>query len=98
MKEDGDLFNSNDHHGFTIEKGATCADAKAAHQLVVMKIHQCHHEILPSIGELVVLLRWMLCAISEHKHYLGKHHRHERPQHDFPVSIDPAPKICILYM
>jgi hypothetical protein len=57
MNEEGSLFNSNDLHGFTIQSGATCADAKSSHRLVVMKSDQLYHTTLPSIGEVVVLLR-----------------------------------------
>ncbi|KUM62055.1 hypothetical protein ACN42_g5033 [Penicillium freii] len=54
--EDSSLFNSNDQHGFTIQMGATSADGKSAHQLVVMKSDKCYHDTLPSVGELIVLV------------------------------------------
>ncbi|KAJ5794779.1 hypothetical protein N7457_001378 [Penicillium paradoxum] len=99
MREEASLFNSNDRHGFTIESAATCADSKAAHQLVVMKSDRCYHKFLPAIGELVVLLRWMLDAINKHKRYLGRKQRHKSPQHDFPtmvISFLPDARVRIL--
>lgn len=84
--EDHSLFNSNDRHGFTIQMGAVSADAKSAHQLVVMKSNNCYHDTLPSVGELVALVRWMLSGIKSHKHQVGRYHRHKRPQLDFPVN------------
>lgn len=84
--EDTSLFNSNDQHGFTIQMGATSADGKSAHQLVVMKSEKCYNDTLPSVGELMVLVRWMLSGIKNHKRQFRRYHRHERAQLDFPVS------------
>jgi hypothetical protein len=94
MEEDDSLFNSNDQHGFTIQRGATSADGKAAHQLVIMESEECYHDVLPSVGELIVLVRWMLSGFKNHKHQFGRYHRHERPQLDFPVSPDHLPNHC----
>lgn len=90
MTEDNTLFNSNDHHGFSIESIATCADSKASHQIVIMKEDRCYHESLPSAGELFVLLQWILGGIETNRYYMSKHRRHERPHHDFPVCLAPS--------
>ncbi|KAF4763249.1 hypothetical protein HAV15_000547 [Penicillium sp. str.  len=98
--EDNSLFNSNDQHGFTIQMGATSADGKSAHQLVVMKSENCYHDTLPSVGELIVLVRWMLSRIKNHKHQFGRYHRHERPQLDFPtmvISFLPDARVRVLH-
>ncbi|CAI7653279.1 unnamed protein product [Penicillium discolor] len=98
--EDNSLFNSNDQHGFTIQMGATSADGKSAHQLVVMKSENCYHDTLPSVGELMVLVRWMLSGIKNHKHQFGRYHRHERPQLDFPtmvISFLPDARVRVLH-
>ncbi|KAJ5164889.1 uncharacterized protein N7500_006719 [Penicillium coprophilum] len=97
--EDG-LFNSNDRHGFTIERGAISADGKTAHQLVVMKSDDCYHDILPSVGELIVLVRWMLSGFKNHKHQFGRYHRHERSQLEFPtmiISFLPDARVRVLH-
>ncbi|KAJ5135127.1 uncharacterized protein N7515_004405 [Penicillium bovifimosum] len=98
--EEKSLFNGNDRHSFTVQSGARCADAKSSHQLVVMKSNQLHHETLPSIGEVVVLLRWMLDATRKHKHLLGRHSRQGQKQHDFPtmvISFLPDARVRILH-
>ncbi|KAJ5518834.1 hypothetical protein N7453_001256 [Penicillium expansum] len=100
MEEDESLFNSNDKHGFTIQMGATSADGKTAHQLVVMESDNCYHDILPSVGELMVLVRWMLSGIKNHKHQFGRYHRQERAQHDFPtmvISFLPDARVRVLH-
>ncbi|KAJ5145956.1 uncharacterized protein N7515_000520 [Penicillium bovifimosum] len=100
MKEGKSLFNSNDRHGFTIQSGARCVDAKSSHQLVVMKSNQLCHETLPSTGEVVVLLRWMLDATKKHKRLMGRHHRQEQKQYDFPtmvISFLPDARVRILH-
>ncbi|CAG8895611.1 unnamed protein product [Penicillium egyptiacum] len=100
MEEDDSLFNSNDQHGFTIRRGATSADGKTAYQLVVMKSENCYHGVIPSFGELIVLVRWMLSGIKNHKHQFGRYHRNERPQLDFPtmaVSFLPDARVRVLY-
>ncbi|CAG8318576.1 unnamed protein product [Penicillium nalgiovense] len=100
MEEDDGVFNSNDQHGFTIQRGATSADGKAAHQLVVMESEECYHDVLPSVGELIVLVRWMLSGFKNHKHQFGRYHRHERPQLDFPtmvISFLPDARVRVLH-
>ncbi|KAK4868245.1 hypothetical protein LT330_007443 [Penicillium expansum] len=100
MEEDESLFNSNDKHGFTIQMGATSADGKTAHQLVVMESDNCYHGILPSVGELMVLVRWMLSGIKNHKHQFRRYHRQERAQHDFPtmvISFLPDARVRVLH-
>ncbi|KAJ5958875.1 uncharacterized protein N7479_006025 [Penicillium vulpinum] len=87
MRDGESLFNSNDRHGFTIENGAKSADGMTSHQLVVMKSQSCYHEILPSVGELLVLVRWMLSGIKNQKRQFSRYHRHERPQLEFPTMI-----------
>ncbi|KAJ5836339.1 hypothetical protein N7447_002365 [Penicillium robsamsonii] len=100
MREEESPFNSDDRHGFAIEKGAISADGKTAHQLVVMKSDECYHDILPSVGELIVLVRWMLSGFKNHKHQFGRYHRHERPQLDFPtmiISFLPDARVRVLH-
>ncbi|KAJ5576014.1 hypothetical protein N7535_002940 [Penicillium sp. DV-2018c] len=100
MEEDQTLFDSNDRHGFTIQSGATCADAKSSHHLVVMTSNKLYHETLPSIGEVVVLLRWMLDATQKHKHLMGPYDRQEQKLHDFPtmvISFLPDARVRILH-
>ncbi|CAI7647238.1 unnamed protein product [Penicillium glandicola] len=100
MHEDQSLFDSSDRHGFTIESGAVNADGKNAHRLVVMKSNDCYHDILPSVGELIVLVRWMLSGIQNHKHQFGRYFRHERPQLDFPtmvISFLPDARVRVLH-
>ncbi|KAJ5576060.1 hypothetical protein N7535_002986 [Penicillium sp. DV-2018c] len=100
MKEDASLFNSNDRHGFTVQSGAMCADAKSSHQLVVMKSSKLYHETLPSTGEILVLVRWMLDATRKHKRLMGLHHRQEQKLHDFPtmvISFLPDARVRILH-
>ncbi|KAI1831397.1 hypothetical protein DTO013E5_9237 [Penicillium roqueforti] len=100
MEEDKSLFNSNDKYGFTVQRGAVNADGKGAHQLAVMTSEECYHDTFPSVGELIVLVRWMLSGIQNHKHQIGKYHRHERPQLDFPtmvISFLPDARVRVLH-
>ncbi|KAJ5199379.1 hypothetical protein N7491_000064 [Penicillium cf. griseofulvum] len=99
MREDEGLYNSNDQHGFTIEKGARSIDGNS-HQVVVMKSEKCYHDTLPSTGELIVLVRWMLSGIRNRKHQFSRNHRHERKQLDFPtmvISFLPDARVRVLH-
>ncbi|KAJ5562613.1 hypothetical protein N7461_001374 [Penicillium sp. DV-2018c] len=62
--------------------------------------NKLYHETLPSIGEVVVLLRWMLDATQKHKHLMGPYDRQEQKLHDFPtmvISFLPDARVRILH-
>lgn len=95
------LFNSNDTHGFTIESGATRTEATGSktmsgHRLVVMKSDSLQHESHTSIGELVVLVNWMVAGFKDQtkpmRSKLGSLYN-DRFNHDFPVSAE-LPILC----
>ena len=89
-EENGWLFGSSDTHGFTVEKGATCTDNICGHQLVVMKSNRLEEEHRPSIGELIVLVRWMVAGTEPQMSHLSKRARlehGERIKLDFPVRF-----------
>ncbi|KAJ5345224.1 hypothetical protein N7452_003228 [Penicillium brevicompactum] len=89
------LFNSNDTHGFTIESGATRTEATgckttSGHRLVVMKSDSLLHESHTSIGELVVLVNWMIAGFKDQtkpmRSKLGSLYN-DRFNHDFPTMV-----------
>lgn len=90
MEDNGTLFNSNDTHGFTIEKGAMSSDPTSGAQLVVMKSDSLKDKSSPSVGELLVLVKWMSAAFKLQLHHLSKTSRlrhGERFKLDFPVCL-----------
>ncbi|KAJ5317428.1 hypothetical protein N7508_001936 [Penicillium antarcticum] len=92
-QEGGDLYNSNDKHGFIIDQGAASVSASASHQIVIMNSEECHNINTPSTGEIIVLLRWMLAAVKPQKNKSKLDSRKYAEnclfQHDIPaISFD----------
>ncbi|KAJ5775734.1 uncharacterized protein N7511_000745 [Penicillium nucicola] len=103
-EEGGDLYNSNDKHGFIIDQGAASVSASASHQVVIMNSEDCYKINTPSTGEIIVLLRWMLAAVKPQKSKSSissrKYAENCLFQHDIPtmvISFLPDSKVRILY-
>ncbi|CAG8216551.1 unnamed protein product [Penicillium salamii] len=102
-QDTGNLFNSSDKHGFTIESGATMADTVSGHRIVIMKSDSLVEKTLPSVGEILVLVRWMSSGYRPQMKHLRKAQRlsqSERFIHDFPtmvISFLPDCRVRILY-
>jgi hypothetical protein len=98
-KKNASLFSSDKKHGFTIEKGAACNDPKNSHQLVIMKSNRLASESKPSVGELLVLTKWMMNGLKSQKKYLKPRGRLEHLglfALDYPVRLLSSPLYTIL--